>query len=143
MIITDGEINDVSDTINEIVEASDNPLSIIVIGVGDATFGTMQQLDADVNPLKSSKTNEYQHRDIVQFIKFEDFDQDPDMLAKEVLREIPKQLTSYFKQAKIHPNPPIRKVENSLGLTDMFHINKQNKMIKQLTQNGMSKEQSE
>ena len=97
MIITDGEINDVSDTINEIVEASDNPLSIIVIGVGDATFGTMQQLDADVNPLKSSKTNEYQHRDIVQFIKFEDFDQDPDMLAKEVLREIPKQLTSYFK----------------------------------------------
>ena len=42
MIITDGEIADVTETINEIVEASDNPLSIIVIGVGDATMGTME-----------------------------------------------------------------------------------------------------
>ena len=54
MIITDGEIMDVQETINEIVAASDNPLSIIVIGVGDAAFGTMQQLDADHDPLKST-----------------------------------------------------------------------------------------
>ena len=40
-------------TIDEIVKASGLPLSVIIIGVGDADFDSMVQLDADVTPLYS------------------------------------------------------------------------------------------
>lgn len=42
-------------TINEIVRAADNPISIIIVGVGDANFAQMEKLDADENPLFSEK----------------------------------------------------------------------------------------
>ena len=38
LIITDGIINDMNDTIDEIVRGSSLPLSIIIIGVGTADF---------------------------------------------------------------------------------------------------------
>ena len=38
LIITDGEINDMSQTIDAIVLASRQPLSIIIVGVGSADF---------------------------------------------------------------------------------------------------------
>jgi len=53
LIITDGVINDVQKTIDEIVRGADLPLSIVIVGVGDADFSTMDVLDADVNPLWS------------------------------------------------------------------------------------------
>ena len=59
MIITDGIINDMQLTIDEIVKASNLPLSIIIVGVGDADFEEMVQLDGDVTPLYSKKHNTY------------------------------------------------------------------------------------
>ena len=38
-------------TVNAIVAASGLPLSIIIIGVGDADFSMMEELDADKEPL--------------------------------------------------------------------------------------------
>jgi hypothetical protein len=38
-------------TINEIVNGSGLPLSIIIVGVGDAEFEQMETLDADEAPL--------------------------------------------------------------------------------------------
>lgn len=65
LIITDGVINDLQKTIDEIVRGSNNPLSIVIVGVGDADFATMDQLDADVTPLYSQKHRKYMSRDIV------------------------------------------------------------------------------
>ena len=42
---------DKQDTIDAIVAASGLPLSIIIIGVGDADFAAMEELDADKEPL--------------------------------------------------------------------------------------------
>jgi copine 5/8/9 len=54
LIITDGVVNDRKQTIDEIVKASTTPLSIIIIGVGDADFSDMEMLDADNEPLVSN-----------------------------------------------------------------------------------------
>ena len=41
-------------TINEVVRASGLPLSIIIIGIGNADFNSMEKLNADDAPLRSS-----------------------------------------------------------------------------------------
>lgn len=41
MIITDGIINDMQKTIDEVVRGSNLPLSIVIVGVGDADFESM------------------------------------------------------------------------------------------------------
>ena len=73
LIITDGVINDLQDTIDQIVNASRMPLSIIIVGVGRADFSAMDQLDADEIPLYSSKYKKYMDADIVQFVPFRDY----------------------------------------------------------------------
>ena len=67
----------------------------------------MEALDADTDPLYSEKHRKYAERDIVQFVPFRQFGNDPNRLAQEVLREVPKQLTSYFQSKKIKPNMPL------------------------------------
>lgn len=47
LILTDGEITDMDDTIKAIVDASFLPMSIIIVGIGSADFTNMEILDAD------------------------------------------------------------------------------------------------
>jgi hypothetical protein len=56
IILTDGEILDVNQTHHELVESSEYPLSVIIIGIGEAEFGVMETLDADKEPLYSEKS---------------------------------------------------------------------------------------
>ena len=77
LIITDGIINDMQKTIDEIVRGSELPLSIIIVGVGDADFSSMDVLDADDEPLYSKKYKKYMASDIVQFVPFSEFKDDP------------------------------------------------------------------
>jgi hypothetical protein len=53
LILTDGAIMDMDKTIDQVVRASDLPVSIVIIGVGDADFSSMESLDADKDPLYS------------------------------------------------------------------------------------------
>mmetsp|Transcript_4694 Transcript_4694/g.7998 ORF Transcript_4694/g.7998 Transcript_4694/m.7998 type:complete len:200 (-) Transcript_4694:272-871(-) len=105
LIITDGIINDMEKTIEEIVRGSDLPLSIIIVGVGQADFEMMERLDGDVTPLYSKNLKRYRNRDIVQFVPFRDLQGDPVRLAKQVLAEVPQQLVQYFLDKNIRPNP--------------------------------------
>jgi hypothetical protein len=41
------------------------PLSIVIVGVGNADFSQMDVLDADSEPLFSKKYNRFMSRDIV------------------------------------------------------------------------------
>ena len=77
MIITDGIINDMDKTIDEIVRGSSLPLSIIIVGVGEADFSSMDILDADDEPLWSKKHKKFMASDIVQFVPFSEFKHDP------------------------------------------------------------------
>lgn len=94
-----------------IVNASSLPLSIIIVGVGNADFNNMEELDGDV--VRLSSNGRYASRDIVQFVPFRDFLKgmgDPHRtrlrLAREVLAEIPDQVVSYMKSKNIAPQPP-------------------------------------
>jgi len=107
LLITDGEITDIYDTIDSIIAAGGLPLSIIIIGVGNESFQAMKVLDADSGPLHS-KSGKTAYRDIVQFVPFKNFEsQHPSILAKETLAEIPAQFIDFFLRRGIVPNVPI------------------------------------
>lgn len=106
LILTDGEIHDQQDTINLIVRGSHLPLSIVIVGIGNDSFTNMRQLDADDVPLIDSRGNRMA-RDIVQFVPFREVNNSPQRLAKEVLAEIPRELTGFFKSRNIYPNHPV------------------------------------
>ncbi len=47
LILTDGAIHDMKETIDQIFNAVNLPLSIIIVGVGNADFSNMEILDGD------------------------------------------------------------------------------------------------
>ena len=71
LILTDGQFTDIYDCIGAIVEASDYPMSIIIIGVGNANFEDMERLDADKKALQFNGRKA--SRDIVQFVPYKNF----------------------------------------------------------------------
>ena len=111
MILTDGVINDMNETINVIVEASFLPISIIIIGIGYADFTNMNILDADDEILVDDNGRKAD-RDIVQFVPFNKYMNDGRKLAEEVLEEIPKQIVEFYQHKKIPPGDPIVEISN-------------------------------
>jgi len=106
LIITDGAINDMTQTVQSIVKGANNfPLSIVIVGVGNSPeFKNMETLDGDDVRL-TDRNGIVAQRDIVQFVPFNQCAGDPDKLSQETLAEIPQQLVSYMRQHKITPNP--------------------------------------
>jgi len=113
LIITDGIITDMPQTRKAIVDASTLPLSIIIVGVGNADFDAMDELDGDTVRL-TAPDGRMAARDIVQFVPFRDFlGKSTNVqvsrlhLAREVLAEIPEQFLGFMKSNNIVPNPPV------------------------------------
>ena len=92
-------------TIDEIVRGSELPLAIIIVGVGDADFESMETLDGDDEALYSQAYRKYMAADIVQFVPFNDFKHNPHLLAKETLMEVPTQLLNWMRKQGINPHP--------------------------------------
>jgi len=110
LIITDGIITDLDATKNAVIHASGLPLSIIIVGVGSEDFSAMDELDSDDSLLTNNGITA--QRDIVQFVEMQKFvsgsgshhvSWNKDLLAREVLFEIPEQLVSYMKSKKFKP----------------------------------------
>lgn len=110
LIITDGIITDLDETKRSIIDASRLPLSIIIIGVGEEDFAAMDDLDSDDNLLRIG--NHVAERDIVQFVEMRKFlvgntgQWSKQLLAKEVLAEIPAQLLSFMTSKGFKPPEP-------------------------------------
>ena len=102
MILTDGIIVDQQQTIDALVEGSFLPLSVIIIGIGDDPCPEMIQLDGDQIPITSSK-GVIRKRDLVQFVPFNKYRNDPNELAAQVLEEVPRQIMEYYTQNNIYP----------------------------------------
>ena len=102
MILTDGVIVDQQQTIDAIIDASFLPFSLVIIGVGNDHFSEMVELDADVAPLISSNGTKML-RDVVQFVPFNIYRNNPNALSQEVLAEIPKQIVEFYSMLKIYP----------------------------------------
>ena len=101
MILTDGIINDMKETTKLLVECASLPLSVIIIGIGDADFSNMVILDGDEEPLTDFDGN-VTKRDLVQFVEYEKFkkggysNNNSEELSEEVLKEIPRQVEEYY-----------------------------------------------
>nr|KAF6391650.1 copine 6 [Pipistrellus kuhlii] len=106
LVLTDGVVSDMAETRAAIVRASRLPMSIIIVGVGNADFSDMRLLDGDEGTLRCPR-GVPAARDIVQFVPFRDFkDAAPSALAKCVLAEVPRQVVEYYASQGISPGVP-------------------------------------
>eukprot|EP00977_Amphora_coffeiformis_P015198 scaffold4442_cov125-Amphora_coffeaeformis.AAC.29 len=97
LILTDGAVTDVESTKLAIQEANDAPLSIVIVGIGDADFSEMRFLDDfQVNDIGGG-------RDICQFVEFRRYRNDRAGLTARTLEEIPDQLVDFFWTRGIMP----------------------------------------
>ena len=113
LILTDGVLNDPEQTIDALVELSFLPVSVVIVGVGNADFSQMKVLDADVNLLVSSK-GVRAARDCVQFVEFNRVQNNGTLLAKETLMELPAQIVGYMKRNNRVPGRPIQVADEEI-----------------------------
>ena len=97
MIISDGYVDDISDIIDSIIESSKIPLSIVIIGVGSDVTSDMKRLNGEDGKLVNRK-GESLEKDIVQYVHFNDYNENIEKLTQEVFRYIPQQIKDYFSQ---------------------------------------------
>jgi hypothetical protein len=98
LVLTDGAVSDVQATAQCLDQVSNAPMSIVIVGVGQADFRSMQFLDDASSPGK---------RDVAQFVSYSKHSHDSQALTSETLDEIPDQLTGYFKSMNIKALPPV------------------------------------
>ncbi|CAI0548005.1 unnamed protein product [Linum tenue] len=105
LIITDGVITDLQETKDAIVQASDLPLSILIVGVGGADFKEMEILDGDKGERLESTTGRVATRDIVQFVPLRDVQNGGGIsVVQELLAELPSQFLTYVRARKLQPH---------------------------------------
>lgn len=94
-------------TVNAVVTSSRSPLSIIIVGVGNADFSQMERLDGDGGTLVSPSLGRPLH-DNVQFVPMCEFAgvNQSGALARHTLHEVPGQIRSFLAANNITPNPP-------------------------------------
>lgn len=118
IIMTDGVIHDMEETIEKVIEGSVLPLSIIIVGLGCEDFTYMEILDSDNYALKD-KYGRVNERDIIQFVDYSVYNEKEkrfEGLAEEVLDEIPRQVCTFYKAQGIEPKIPETTIENDLKL---------------------------
>jgi len=95
IILTDGGISDPKLDAKAVVEASNYPLSIIAVGIGDGPFGVLEEFD---DKLPSRKFDNFQFTNFTELQRRFAREECPDLLvACNVLQEIPSQY-KYIKQ---------------------------------------------
>jgi len=95
VIVADGQVTEEADTECAIIEASNYPLSIVVIGVGDGPWQVMEDFD---DKLPARKFDNFQ---FVDFYKTVSSARNPDAaIALAALMEIPDQF-SYIMENKL------------------------------------------
>ena len=66
MLLTDGEIDDMSETLKIIVKLSKRPCSIIIVGMGNATFTSLNKLNRNIKDNDGNRSS----RQHVQFVPY-------------------------------------------------------------------------
>jgi len=92
LIITNGDVSDVNATVASLQRASDSPLSIVVVGVGNYNFAAMNQLGSQLH-----------QRNMFQFVQF---NAHGTSLTHVTMNGISSQLVDYFQRNGIQPSQP-------------------------------------
>lgn len=115
LILTDGVVTDLQETIDSLVKASDLPLSILIVGVGGADFKQMEILDADNGKRLESSTGRIATRDIVQFVPMREVHGGKITVVQSLLEELPTQFLAYMRSRSIKP-VPANETQPSVGV---------------------------
>jgi copine 5/8/9 len=109
VLLTDGCLHDMQETLDLVVELSFLPVSVIIIGIGDEDFSKMDFLDADSNILED-RWGRHAARDIVQFVLFKELIEMAQVEVAEIfLQEVPDQFVDYMVMNSILPFSKISK----------------------------------
>ncbi|KAL9233271.1 hypothetical protein vseg_008292 [Gypsophila vaccaria] len=103
LLITDGVLTDLQEAIDALVNASDHPLSVLIVGVGNADFTEMEILDADTGPPLKSSTGKLATRDIVHFVPMREVDAGAISSIQALLEELPEQFLAYMRSKNLKP----------------------------------------
>jgi len=106
LIVTDGAVTNVQKNANVMKQCSNAPLSIVIVGVGNADFSSMRFLDDKAQPQGVP--------DIVQFVPFNAHCKSSVDLSSATLQEIPQQLVNYFQRNGIQPLAPIQPTDEDI-----------------------------
>lgn len=110
LILTAGNIENVKETKQQLIEASSEPLSVVIVGIGEADFKGMTFLD------EHDPTTE-DGRDITKFVRFNDY-KSFNALTEAVLDEIPDQLVDHFFDRGLMPGQAEELNHNDLQADD-------------------------
>lgn len=121
LILTDGMIHDMNNTINSIIKAAYLPISVIIVGIGNADFSKMVVLDGDDGLWNNQ--GQKAKRDLVQFVPYNKFKHDPEQLSKEVLFELPTQLEEYMESINKIPDDPHMMSLKDVGMQQNYQGN--------------------
>jgi hypothetical protein len=95
LILTAGNIENANETKQVLIEASETPLSVVIVGIGNNNFQSMEFLDEHDPETEGG-------RDITKFVRFNDY-KSYNLLTEAVLDEIPDQLVDFFYVRGIMP----------------------------------------
>ncbi|CDW86667.1 copine-4 [Stylonychia lemnae] len=134
VMIVQGHLSDMEATIEAIVAASDIPMSIIIIAVGDGEgengeFINLQALDADDKALVDINGKK-QWRDVCQFVPFSNFKNDIQNLTRQILAEVPRQIKDFFEKKGIVPRD--HKSANNKQLNRDFELLKRKRRFEKV-----------
>ena len=98
VIFTAGNIKNVEETKRVLAEASESPLSVVIIGIGNRDFESMEKLN--------DHGAEDHGRDITTFACFDEY-QPLKFLAEALMDQFPDQLVDFFIQRDIMPRQAV------------------------------------
>jgi len=129
LILTDGEIEDQEQVVREIRACAELPLTIIFVGIGNKDFVFLRELARDVKDMMpKAKDAEVGgpgfDRQIVKFICFNDYRDDPQKLAAATLSHLPQEVVRYYQEHGIKPRD-LKKFEDDAGNPIEKHIPKE------------------
>jgi hypothetical protein len=116
LILTDDKIDDIHQTIREIIKASEFSLSIVIVGIGNYSFKVLNTLPKNQELVEKSK------REILQFIPFEKYKRNLKKLSQVVLEEIPGQVETFMRLSFLTPAKIkiFNKEENNPSMQDQY-----------------------
>jgi len=95
LVLTDGDMSDPKEDIEAIIEASNYPIAISVVGIGDGPFDTMEKFD---DRIKGRKFDNFQFVNFTAMEKKFERDENPELsLATRIFMEIPAQYLAMRK----------------------------------------------
>ncbi|KAK7483323.1 hypothetical protein BaRGS_00025490 [Batillaria attramentaria] len=110
LVITDGVINDVDRTVEELVGASSLPLSVLIMGVGPTDFSLMEQFHVSLHgPLfdgSSKKTALRPNAHFAHFKKDAISSGGHVLVVQEALAALSSQVLQYMKMRDVTPGRP-------------------------------------